>query len=447
MNKEAQKPVIILGGGISGLSAAWYLQQAGVPFTLFEKETEPGGVIRSEVHRGTTLDFGPNTIRDRDGNIRDMIKNLQLTDELITASHAFKTRYIVRNGKAEGISSNPLSFIKSNIISGKAKLRMLAEVFVSSGQDRDESIGHFFERRLGKEIVDYVIDPVFSGIYAGNIYELSKRTLLPKLAEYEQNKGSITWGALRSAKEKKQLKPLVLSFKEGIQQLAYAIQHRISEHIIHKEITSVNYMDGQFVVSSRDDSHISDQLISTIPAHQLCGILSGFDSTLTQTLEEVDYAPVLSTQITFNADQLQNIPEGFGFLVPRQEQIRLLGAIWKTKIFPEQSRDGNMHFTLLTGGEHDHAVTSDPINQIEAEVIDEFSSIMNISVSPIFTKSKLWEHAIPQFKVGYQTKKKVFSIAEEKYKGLYIGGNYNWGASVPDCIKGAKECSERLLLS
>jgi oxygen-dependent protoporphyrinogen oxidase len=436
----AQKTeVYILGGGISGLATAWHLHKASIPFKLIEKQSAVGGVISSEVTKKSILDFGPNSLRDRDGSIRNLAQEVGIEDEIVQISEAFKIRYIVRDRKLQALTPSPKTLFTTKVISGKGKLRALAEPFISKGTSEDESVGAFLERRIGKEAVEYLVDPVFSGIYAGDIYQISKKEILPKLVENEQQFGSIVMGMLRSKKEKSDVKPMVLTFKKGIQQLTNAIAKKISGQILHEKVVSIKKQKDGFEIHTSEEVHLAKKVISCLPAHTLSSVLEEFDPALAKTLQSIDYAPMLSTQVIFNSTDINFSQPGFGFLIPRRENTRLLGAIWKSSIFPELSKDGFFHCTLMTGGAHDREVLSEDIDKIEKQIIEEFSKLLETSVNPEFVKSKLWEKAIPQFQVGYESVRDKIKEAESEYSGFYIGGNFRWGVSVPDCVKGAKE--------
>ncbi len=436
--------VIILGGGISGLSVAWFLHQKGIPFKLFEKQDETGGVITSKIVQGSVLDFGPNSLRDRNGKIRELAEELGISNDLIQISEAFKTRYIVRDRKLQGLSPSISSLISTKILSAKAKLRLLKEPFVQEGTTGDESIGDFLERRIGKEAVDYLVDPIFSGIYAGNIYRMSKESVLSKLAEYEREYGSIAWGAIRSKKEKEPVKPMVLSFKKGIQQLTDAIAKRISDHIVYDEVKVLEKAESGYKVLTEREDFISKNIISCIPAYNLGHILKGVEQELSDELINIEYAPMLSTQVLFKASDIDVKREGFGFLVPRKERIRLLGAIWKSSIFPELTGDGYFHATLMAGGAHDREIVTEAVEEVEKEILNEFRELMEIGTEPAFVKSHLWKKAIPQFNVDYEQTKQKLRQFESDNPGLYQGGNYRWGVSVPDCVEGAEELVEEI---
>lgn len=441
MGKEE---ILVLGGGISGLSTAWNLHKAGIPFKLIEKKTETGGVILSEVTQKTVLDFGPNSLRDRDGSIRKLAEEVGLKDEIVEISEAFKTRFIVRDGKLQVLTPSPKTLFTTKVISGKAKLRALAEPFISKGTSEDESVGAFLERRIGKEAVDYLVDPVFSGIYAGDIYQISKKEILPKLVENEQEFGSIVMGALRSKKVKSGVKPVVLTFRKGIQQLTEAISSRFSDHILNEEVTGIQKKGNGFEVETSEGKHQADKVISCLPAHSLSFVVKGFDPALSHALHSIDYAPMLSTQVIFKVEDVELPHPGFGFLIPRKENIRLLGAIWKSSIFPELTAEGNLHFTLMTGGAHDRDILTNDIQEVEQHILSEFSKLMHISSKPEFIESKLWRKAIPQFHVGYEATRSEFRQAEKENPGFHIGGNFRWGVSVPDCVKGGQDLARKI---
>lgn len=441
--------VIILGGGISGLTTAWYLYKAGISFKLFEKKSETGGVISSSKVQGSIMDFGPNSLRDQDGTIRELADELGISGDIIQISEAFKTRYIVRDRKLQALTPSPKTLFTTEVISGRGKWRVLAEPFIPKDHSNDESIGDFLERRVGREVVEYLVDPVFSGIYAGDIYRMSKNVILPSLAKYEQEFGSLTWGALRTKKEKKpgSVKPLVLTFREGIQQLTNALTDQLSAHIIHEEVISLRKQNQEFEIRTSGDTRKTDKVISCIPAYNLAQLLEGFEPELSSTLSDIDYAPMLSTQILFDAADINFNKPGFGFLIPRKENIRLLGAIWKSSIFPELTTSDKIHFTLMTGGAHDRGILSDPVEAVEEEILQEFMELMGIGTSPEVVRSRLWRKAIPQFPVGYKQVEKKLDEFERQYPGLHFGGNYRWGVSVPNCVQGAGSLAERITTS
>ena len=425
------------------MSTAWYLKKKGFEVTLFEAQESTGGVIRSEPNQYSVFDFGPNTIRDKTGSVSEMIKDLGIEDKVLSISEASKTRFIVKNGELKKIKQNPISFLFSDVLSLKGKKELFSEpIRKSTNSDADESIGSFLERRIGKEAVEYLADPFFSGIYAGDIYSLSKKKLIGKLADFEQEYGSITKGFLKSRKGKSSFKPKVISFKKGVQQLTDKLTERLENSILYEEIKSLQVQQRNFKVTTAKQDYNFDKVVSCLPAYVLKEVLKTDDQKLENSLSEIDYSPMLSTQLVFKKRDL-NLPEtGFGFLVPRKENIRLLGAIWKSNIFPDQTENEYVHVNLMTGGSHDIKVIDQDIRNIEKEVIEEFSAIMNVKGGAEMVISKLWKKAIPQFHVGFASVEESIDRFQKENEDFYIGGNFRWGVSVSDCVDGAKNLSE-----
>ena len=425
------------------MSTAWYLKKKGFEVTLFEAQEDTGGVIRSVSNQYSVFDFGPNTIRDKTGSVSEMIEELGLEDEMLYMSESSKTRFIVRNGELKKIKQNPISFLFSDVLSWKGKKELFSEPLRARlKSDSDESIGSFLERRIGKEAVEYLADPFFSGIYAGDIYSLSKKKLIGRLADFELEYGSISKGFLKSRKEKSFFKPKVISFKKGVQQLTDKLTKRLEDSILHEGVKNLQVQQSNFKVTTTDHEYTFDKVVSCLPAYVLKEVLKTNDQKLENSLSEVNYSPMLSTQLVFKKEDL-NLPEnGFGFLIPRKESIRLLGAIWKSNIFPDQTENEYVHVNLMTGGSHDIKVIDQDIRDIEKEVIEEFSAIMNVKGDAEMVSSKLWKQAIPQFHVDFALVEESMDRFQKANEGFYIGGNFRSGVSVSDCVDGAKNLSE-----
>ncbi len=445
MSTSSSNIIAVLGGGISGLSIAWFLKKKGFEVTLFEAYKKTGGVIRSTSNEYSVFDFGPNTIRDKTGSVSEMVTELALEDEVLSISESSKMRYIVRNGELKRIDQNPFSFLLSDVLSWKGKKELFAEPLKKRlKSDADESIGLFLERRIGKEAVDYLADPFFSGIYAGDIYSMSKQKLIGKLADFEQEYGSISKGFLKSRKEKSSFKPRVISFKKGVQQLTNELAGDLSEQIKFERVDQLKFGDSQFQIKTEQNSYEFDIVVSCLPAYALEKILDTDHKDLKKSLSEISYPSMLSTQLVFKKEDL-NLPEkGFGFLVPRKENRRLLGAIWKSNIFPEQTMEEFVHVNLMTGGAHDSVISDANIEEVEEEVLAGFKQIMKTGAHPVTVSSKKWKHSIPQFKVGYDETDSLFNEFESAHKGIHIGGNFRWGISVADCVEGAKGLADTI---
>tara|TARA_Y200000002_G_C22688537_1_gene666985 strand:- start:5171 stop:6490 length:1320 start_codon:yes stop_codon:yes gene_type:complete len=434
----------VLGGGISGLAAAWFLKQRGAEVTLFEKET-PGGAIRTELKHGLVLDLGPNSLRDKSGELLQLIFELGLKDELLMISKAFKTRSIVRNSKLQFIKPSLTSLLRTDLLSLKAKLRFFAEPFQPIGKEQEESVGSFLRRRVGKEAVNYLADPILSGIFAGDIEKLSKTEILPEFARYESEYSSLFLGILSKNKtiNRPQL-PAVFNFHNGLQTLPNRLAEKLNSELIHKKVTCLEFIDNHVKVTTENDMYIFDKVLSCLPAHVLSSLICEHAPNLSNHLEKIHYPAVLSTSVTYSNKDIPNNTDAFGFLVPRIEGFDLLGAIWKSSIFPSHTPEGQKQFTLLAGGAH-KVIQKNEITETQNKIIQEFSKIMNINAEPIHSDHMYWEKAIPQQNLGYGIMRSAVSDFMKIQKNFTIGGNYLWGVSIPDCIKQAKLTAQQLV--
>lgn len=435
------KKCAVLGGGISGLSTAYYLKKAGYQVHLYEAK-DTGGKISSEIDStNTVFDWGPNTIRDKDGGVLELIKELSIQDEVIEVDDAFKTRCIVRDRKIHTIKTSPLSMLASPIVSLKGKFRILSEFFRHEKVDGDPSIVDFLSQRFGKEVVDYLIDPVFSGIYAGNIHRMSSKEILPDLLNFVNQNGSILKGFIQKKKHAKQQSGKaikIFNFKKGMQYLSHELSEELKECIIPSEVKQLTLLDNdQVEVNTLDQSDSFDVVISCIPAYALSVLLADIDTELAKELKTIHYPTVMVTQLLFEADSLPLLPRGFGFLVPQVEQMKILGCIWKSSLFPQHTPDNRFLFTIFSGGAH-HQIHQSDVMEMEKSLLNEFKELMEIHNDPISVKSKLWEKALPQFHVGYAEVRDKINNFEKTHPNIVIGGNFRWGVSVPDCIKNAR---------
>tara|TARA_B100000575_G_scaffold294532_1_gene311194 strand:- start:7628 stop:8947 length:1320 start_codon:yes stop_codon:yes gene_type:complete len=435
--------IAVLGGGISGLAAAWFLKQRGAEVTIFEKGT-PGGAIRTKVKKSLVLDLGPNSLRDKSGELLQLIFELGLKEELLVIEKAFKTRSIVRNGKMQFLKPSLASFLSTDLLSLKAKLRVFTEPFQPSGTEKEESIGSFLRRRVGKEAVNYLADPILSGIYAGDIEKLCKTEILPELTRYESDYKSLIIGMLFKNKTKNySQKETVFNFRNGMQTLPNCLAEKLSSELIHTKVTCIKFMNNHIKVTTEDDDYSFDQVLSCLPAHVLSSLIFEYAPDLSNHLEKIHYPAVLSTCVTYSNKDIPNNTDAFGFLVPRIEGFDLLGAIWKSSIFPSHTPEGQKQFTLLAGGVH-KAIKKSEIAKTQNKIIKEFSSIMNINADPIDIDHLYWEKAIPQQNLGYWKIRSAVSNFMKIHKNFTIGGNYLWGVSIPDCIKQAKLTAQQL---
>ncbi len=434
--------IAVIGGGISGLASGFYLRKNNIPFILYDPAPTLGGMIKSKQHQGSIHEYGPNSLRDKTGILLEIINELGLQSKLISISEASKTRYLVKNSQLHGLKSSPLSILKTNILSTNGKLKLCGELFKTPKKVKNESVGDFFTRRFGKEVTDQIVDPVFTGIYAGDIYNLSKESVLGEIADYEHKYGSLLKGFIKTLKQRNT--PLVFSFRDGLQTLTNALTEAIQPNVIHESVQDITYTDDGVTIFTNSGSKTVQKVISTIPSYNLAELLRSLDPQFSSILSSIIYSPIASLILGYERSNISIPEDGFGFLIPSNEKKKLLGAIWRSSIFPDLVHPQKYVFNLMIGGAKNMDILSESKNTITKQAISEFNQILGISTKPLYIDYKLWPKAIPLFSKNYQSILKSIIQFEDKFPNIHIGGNYRWGVSVPDCVKGALDLISHL---
>ncbi|CAN5736763.1 protoporphyrinogen oxidase [soil metagenome] len=345
------KRIAVIGGGISGLTTAFLLKQKGLDVTLFEASPEVGGNIRSEAKDGYLLEHGPNSLL-RSPRIVDLIDALGLRGEVLPTSAAAKKRFVLIGGELKAMPGGFASFLFGGYFSIGTKLRLLREPFVSSRSAASESVAEFFERRLGSEIVRKAADPFISGIFAGDPEKLSIAHAFPLLYEYERDHGSLIRGALRNKNEKVNPDfPRSFTFKNGLRTLPETLQARLAESVqVNTAVEKIERADAGFGLSTGGASDIFAAVVISTRADAAAQILSEFDPHLAAKLRDVYYPPITVVRSGYAHSAVKRLTEGFGFLVPRTENRKILGSLWTSSVFPDRAPDGMCLFTSFFCG-------------------------------------------------------------------------------------------------
>lgn len=448
--------IVILGAGISGLTTAYLLNKLGYDITVLEKKKDPGGSIETVMEKGFLFDRGPNSALETHPLIGQLIEDLNLQGELVYANKAGNKRYVLKNNELHPLPMSPPAFIKTRLFSSRAKLRLMAEPFVGRSKDGNhQSVAEFVKRRLGKEFLDYAINPFVAGVYAGNPEELSVKSAFPKLYELEEKYGGLIIGTLRSIRERKKRSEKskqsakMLSFKNGMQVLPKAISNYLGDKVKFLcEVSSVEKSGNGYVVYynhlERKEMIDCDTILSAVPSYVAAEIFEKFDKNLLKHLLEIYYPPVLVLYLVYKKSDIGQPLDGFGFLIPSKERKSFLGAIWNSVIFPNRSDENNAAFTLFIGGARDPEIGSIDKEILIGKVRKEFENIMKIKKEPLFTTYRYWSKAIPQYNTGHIEHEKYFDEFEKNNPGIVLSGNYRGGISIGDCIKHAQEVAEKL---
>lgn len=439
------KKVCIVGGGISGLVAAFLLKKKNFDVTLFEKSERVGGNIHTVGIDGFLIEYAPNSLL-KSPRLVDLIKALKIESEVLSANAANKKRYILRNGKLKSLPMSIAQMATDDFFSLKARLRLLKEPFVKTKSPENESVAAFFERRLGREIVEKAADPFIAGIYAGTPENLSVKAAFPRLYELEKTYGSLLVGLLRSTTEKADADfPRTFSFKRGVQTLTDKLTENLGKSVkTNTEILQIEkFLGGKWSVKTNLGGNIFDALIISTPAESAAKLIVNFDASLSDRLKNIYYPPIAMVFFGCRKEIIGQHLDGFGFLVPSSERRKILGTIWNSAVFENRAPEGYHLLTNFVGGARNAAVCEKSDEELFEIVFEELKSILVLRDKPELTHVKRWQRAIPQYELGYEQVENSIGDFEKANAGIYFCSNFYKGISVGDCVKNSYAAAEK----
>ena len=451
-----QKKIAVVGAGISGLSSAYWLDKSGWDVSLFDKNTQCGGTIVTEKEDGFLIDYGPNSTLETSETLSELIRELGIEDQKVYGSEESNNRYIIRDGQLHALPMTPQSFLKTKLFSGRAKLRLFKEPFIKPSSGNDIALAELVKYRLGQEFLDYAINPFVAGVYAGDPETLSTAAAFPKLLALEREYGSFIKGAIKGKRKQKQSKEVaknrakLFSFVNGMQTFTDALSDRLTGKIFTgHELLTIRKEDGQFVldfnVNGNTQQFRFDRLIISVPAYVQSKILTFLAPEEAARFSEIKYPPVAVVFSAFRQSAIQRPLDGFGFLIPRVENRKILGSIWSSVIFPNRAPQGYAAFTTFIGGTRQPELALADDTDLEKIVFDDLNDLIGLTEQPVLTKTRKWPKAIPQYTVGYSRYQKLYDALEEKHAGLYFAGNFRRGISVGDSVLSARETVDKIL--
>ncbi len=456
MKESVHTDIAIIGAGISGLSAAHFLRRKGYRVFVLEKNDRVGGVIRSERHNGFLVEYGPNSSLDTHPVVHQLFDELGIHDALIYANEKANNRYIVRNKKLRALPMSPPAFIKTGLFSWRAKLRLFAEPFIKPAPpDVDETLAEFVLRRLGKEFLDYAINPFVGGVYAGQPELLSVKSAFPKLYALEQRYGSLIKGTIKGAKERKQraetskAQAKLFSFQEGLQTMINALAKELSQSLATGvKLESIEFAESNYrivyMVNGQRHQLYSQAILFTIPAYAYPEVPFRFQFPLTKSLSQIYYPPVAMVYFGYHQPP-ESLPlDGFGMLVPEKEKMQILGTIFTSTIFVNRTPGNGVALTTFVGGSRQPELVLLPEGELIDRVRQDLHRLLKIEVQPDEVVIQRWEKAIPQYRIGHSQILEAVRRYEKQQPGVFISGSFRGGISVADCIKQAYEISEEV---
>ncbi|MBI3853004.1 MAG: protoporphyrinogen oxidase [Verrucomicrobia bacterium] len=451
------KTVAIIGGGITGLTAAFQLRQKSIPVMLYEAGSRVGGVIQSISRDGYLAEYGPNSILETSPKIGALIHDLGLEHRRRYSDPRAEKRYIVRDGKPVELPASTLAFLTTPLFSSAAKLRLLAEPFIPRAQEsQEENLAEFVRRRIGQEFLDYAINPFVAGVYAGDPAHLSVKHAFPKLHALEQRYGSLLVGQFLGARERKRRAETSkqnakkISFDNGLQVLTSALHHRLADDVkLNSPVIRLRQTEEGWEVttrvSNREQSERHAAVIFAGPAYKLPEIQLTTERYINcSPLSEIHYPPVASVVLGFRREDVAHPLDGFGMLIPEVEGFKILGTLFSSTLFPNRAPEGHVTLTSYVGGTRAPELATLDTNALVELTLADLRTILGVTGKPTFINHVLFRHAIPQYEVGYGRFKSLMTEIEAKAPGLFLAGHYRDGISLADSIVSGCQTAERI---
>jgi protoporphyrinogen/coproporphyrinogen III oxidase len=463
--------IAIIGGGISGLSAAFELEErrragAEVEYILYEASPRFGGVLRTEHINGCVVEAGPDSFVSEKPWASDLCRALGIGDQLIGSNDAGRKTYILTRGRLIEMPDGLMFMVPTKILptalsplfSWKTKLEMAKEFFhPPRAADRDESVAEFVERHYGREVVDRLADPLLSGIYGGESAQLSVRAVLARFVEMERTHGSLGRGMLAARRKmrywsQKSGPPLFTSLRSGMQHLAEAVVSRLtpSALIANAPVRAIQLQAGGCVVSTGTQSDHFDAAIVALPAPAAAQVLRMASPELAAELAAIQYRSSITVALGYGHEVRESLPPGFGFLVPRSEGRQLLAATFVHNKFPHRAPEDRALLRCFFAGSNAENVWELSDRQIAGIVRDELLQILGPQVlglrsDPPFARVYKWRSAMPQYGVGHLERLERIESLRQKLPRLALAGNAYRGIGVPDCVRSGREATAAII--
>ena len=449
--------VIIIGGGISGLTAGYLLQQRGLDVSVIEKGAVPGGPIQSEQQDGFLFEKGPNSLLLPNKWVEELIDELGLSSQLQESSPNANKRFIVRGNRPVAVPASPLQAITTPLFSLKAKFSFLAEPFrkrISDQAAKEESVAQFVTRRMGPEFLDYAIDPFVSGVYAGNPHELILEHAFPLMRGFERDGGSIIKGAIQHKKRQKRdgtsYKKRAISFQDGLQTLPKTLGRKLGNRLwLDSEVVAINRNDQGWQVTWKQDGAnfegLAKKLVVCLPSRAIKTLSwsQGIAERIAAT-PDLPYPSVHSLALGYRREQITHPLDGFGILVPSMEPPNILGVLFSSSLFEGRAPDGHCLLTVMIGGrQRDDLAKASKAELMELATAD-LEKLLGVTGAPCFSHLTTWPQAIPQYTQAFAPWKQTLTDLEADEPGLAFGGHAVDGIAMGASILSGKRLADAI---
>jgi oxygen-dependent protoporphyrinogen oxidase len=444
--------VIVVGGGIAGLSAAYELQARGLSFVLLERTARPGGVIMSEEVDGYTIDGGPDSLLVQKPEAIALCREIGLGDRLVTTKPP-RLAFIQRAGRLHplpahsvlGIPTRIGPFVRTGLFTWAGKLRMASELFVPARRDgADESIGSFMRRRFGQEATTYLAEPLLAGIHAGDVDRLSIKALFPRLAETERTQGSLIAAFSRAAPSAAAVDGAFRSLPGGLSEMVCALAARLPPDALRFSTPARRVLVAPARVETAEGESLAARaVIITAPAYVAGDLLRDQDGDIARMCQEVRYASTATIALAFPRSAVKHPLNGSGFVVPRTERTGILAASWLSSKWPHRAPDDRVLMRAFFGGARDEHALDQSDTQLEEVALSALRPLLGISGDPLLSRVYRFDRASPQHEVGHLARIEALDRRLAKTPGLFMTGSGLRGVGIPDCVADARATAKK----
>jgi oxygen-dependent protoporphyrinogen oxidase len=447
--------VVIVGGGLTGLSVAYRLRQAspGTSVVVLEAADRPGGNIGTEDHDGFRVETGPNGFLDRTPSVPALCADLGIADRLIPASDgARKNRYLFLRGRLHRLPRGPLGLLTTPLLSLRGKWRLLTEPFrkpTPPPPEADESVAAFVTRRAGKEAADVFADALVTGIHGGDPELLSVAAAFPRLPVMEREAGSVFRGFMRAARQRREEAKArgepppgpqrMWSFREGLRVLTDALWVHLGPAVrtgaVVRAVSASASVAPWKVYGEGRDTWSADAVVLACPAYEQAAILSELDPRLADEIAAIPYNRIAVVALGYRQSECPGSFDGFGYIAPQNTRRDVLGVQWCSSIFPDRAPPGYVLWRALCGGVHRAEMVDRDDDSLVRAVHAELKLATGVRGEPVFRRVVRWPAAIPQYVIGHRERVGRIEGLAREYAGLFLTGNAYHGVAMADCAE------------
>jgi oxygen-dependent protoporphyrinogen oxidase len=455
------KRIVIVGGGISGLAAAHRLHELcgnTAVVTLLEASPRLGGTIQTEHRDGFLLERGPDSFISEKPEAVALAKRLGLESRLIQTNEQFRRSFIVRNGRLrpvpEGFQllapSRIWPFISTDIFSVAGKLRMAADLLLPrrrSNGIEDESLASFVRRRLGREALERMAQPMVGGIYTADPETLSLRATLPRFLDMEREHRSLILAMMRQGQKRGTSGArysLFLSFDDGMEVLVNKLASTLSNVRLKTRVEGLSLNSQTWLIRTDSESTIeADAVCLAVPAYVAASLLHNVHEHLATQLNQIKYASTATINFAYARSAIRHPLNGFGFVVPFVEKRSLIACTFSNVKFNNRAPAEHVLLRAFAGGALQPEIFALP--DMETRIEADLRELLGINGEPLFKEVAKWERSMPQYEVGHLDRVAAIENEVRSLPGLALAGNSYRGAGIPDCIRSGEAAAESLV--